>query len=510
MSYQEEGIPERWELSRTGYNIPDGEGSRTCYPMAKFPKEGTVVYPSRKRIVVRPKLTENIFLSQLRSWLPSPIIPVCDICLNVSEQQLPYEFDLALFITGHPEVRVDIEIDEPYIAESMVPIHYIACGDDYRDNVLNRHGWIVIRFTERQIKEQALSCAAYLVQWLKRLVPFVTFPDKWNDVAPLESVTRWSDREAQKLAARALSVGAELCTIKQKRCKLNDNEKLCSNLVDPLTRQAAILQKMQNFTDAGRYEQDDEIDFLSDEHIYVYRGSQQLLPVSSLIAYFFEKFDAVRMARMQQDRYGIPVEETLDKWNRTGQMASTVGTFVHEQTENYFQHGIFESACSFYCEGKVETVSVARERDQFLHFIRDYAIKPYRQEWPVYDAELNIAGTIDLICQENDGQFVIYDWKRSRKVVDDEGRPIVSGFGGKTSIRCINLPDTAYYHYCIQQNLYRYMLERHYGIKVHALYLVVLCPDYPEYQVVSVPIMDELIDQIVNICKKEELGIRLL
>ncbi len=510
MSYQEEGIPERWELRRTGYTIPDGANSRTCYPMAKFPKDGTVVYPSRKRVVARPKLTENIFLSQLRSWLPSQVLPACDICLNISEQQLPYEFDLALFIKGHPDVRVDIEIDEPYTAQSKTPIHYIACGDDYRDNVLNRHGWIVIRFTERQVKEEPLSCIAYLVQWLKRLAPSVPFPDEWNDVTPLEPVSKWSDREAQKLAARYYSAGAESCSVKQIRCKLNDNERLCSDLVEPLSRQDSILQKMQTFTDAGRYEQDAEIDFLSDEHIYVYRGKQQLLPVSSLIAYFFEKFDALRMAQMHQDRYGTPVEETLDKWCRTGQMASMVGTYVHEQTENYFQHGIFESTCSFCCDGQRETVSVARERDQFFHFIRDYAINPYRQEWPVFDAELNIAGTIDLICQDDDGQFIIYDWKRSRKVVDSDGRPIVQGFGGRTSIRGIHLPDTAFYHYSIQQNLYRYILERHYGIKVRALNLVVLCPDYLDYHVVSVPIMDEVMDQIVSICKTEELGVRLL
>jgi len=252
------------------------------------------------------------------------------------------------------------------------------------------------------------------------------------------------------------------------------------------------------------------IDFLPDEHIYVYHGKQQLLPVSALIAYFFEKFDALRMAQMQQERNGIPVEELLDKWSRTGRIASMVGTFVHEQTENYFQHGKFETVCSFHIDGSIASFHVEREREQFLHFIHDYAIKPYRQEWPVYDAELNIAGTIDMICQDDDGQFTIYDWKRSRKVVDSEGRPIVQGYGGKTSFHGINLPDTAFYHYCMQQNLYRYMLQHHYGITVRAMNLVVLCADYEDYQVVSVPIMDDVIAQIVAICKTEELGVRLL
>ena len=275
-------------------------------------------------------------------------------------------------------------------------------------------------------------------------------------------------------------------------------------------RTEAMTQKMRRFTDAGLYPQDDDIDFLPEGHVYLYREERRLLPVSNLIAHFFEPFDAQRAAEQQQARYGIPVAESLAKWKRIGAMASEVGTFVHEQTENWFQQGKFETVCPFCYDGKVESVSVAREREHFLHFVHDYAIRPYRQEWPVFDVDLNIAGTIDLICREDDGQFVIYDWTRSRKVVDASGNPITQAFGGRTSINGINVPDTSFYHYCIQQNLYRYMLQQHYGIQVKAMNLVVLCPDYDDYRLVSVPIMDGLMHQIVTICKGEELGFRLL
>lgn len=271
-----------------------------------------------------------------------------------------------------------------------------------------------------------------------------------------------------------------------------------------------MTQKMCRFTDAGFYPQDDDIDFLPEGHVYLYQGERQLLPVSTLIAHFFQKFDAQSAAEQQQARYGIPVAETLAKWERIGRMASEVGTFVHEQTENYFQHGFFDTVYSFCYKDKVESVSVEREKQQFLHFVSDYAIKPYRQEWPVFDIDLNIAGTIDLICRESDGEFVIYDWKRSRKVVDAQGNTIKQAFGGRTSINGISIPDTSFYHYCIQQNLYRYMLQQHYGIRVKAMNLVVLCPDYADYRVVGVPIMDELISQIVTICRSQQLGKRLL
>lgn len=275
-------------------------------------------------------------------------------------------------------------------------------------------------------------------------------------------------------------------------------------------RTLAMRQKMEAFTDAGLYEQDEHIDFLPEGHVYLYRGETQLLPVSTLVGYFFEPFDGQRAALRQQERYGIPAEETLHKWKRTGCMASEVGTFMHEQTENYFKTGQFETTYVFRYEGETEEINIEPERQHFLRFVNDYHIRPYRQEWPVYDVRLNIAGTIDMICKEDDGDFVIYDWKRSRKVVDNYGRPIVEGFGGRMSRNGINVPDTSFYHYCLQQNLYRYMLQEHYGIRVKALNLVVLCADYDNYRLVSVPIMNDMVDQIVNICKVRDLGHSLL
>ena len=279
-----------------------------------------------------------------------------------------------------------------------------------------------------------------------------------------------------------------------------------------LTRSKAMEEKMQRFTDAGKYAQDQFIDFEPERHIYTVRQGdieERLLPVSSLIAYFFEHFDAQVAAQRQFERYGTPIEETLKKWERIGKMAREVGTFVHEQTENYFRDGTFATTCPFTFEDTTELISVEKERQHFLRFVSDYAILPYRQEWPVYDTDLNIAGTIDMVCKTNDG-FTIYDWKRSSKVVNILGQPVVEAFGGKRSFNGISLPDTPFYHYCIQQNLYRYMLEAHYGVKVKAMNLVVLCADYPSYMVVNVPKMDEVIQQIIAICHEKDLGHQLL
>ena len=472
----------------------------STYPIVNRPEKGTVLYPYRR--IQRPHTgrLEAYFIQYIRKVMPEQVQILQDVCINVSESLPPYYPDITLLVNGRPDIRIDVEIDEPYTIDRK-PIHYLSCGDQYRDCLLNRHGWTVVRFAVTQIHGAPLECAEYLINLIN--------PDTPITPIIIPAIPRWSRSEAIKIAARGEQYPEEVPSPKR-LLSFSEEEKRCKPLVKPLPRTEDMTEKMSTFTDAGVYAQDQFIDFEPEEHIYTYAGQERFLPVSSLIAYFFEEFNALAAAERKYARYHIPVEESLDQWDRIGRMASEVGTFVHLQTENYFQRGFFENTCLFTYNGKTEEISVEREKQHFLRFVEDYRIQPYRQEWPVYDKELNIAGTIDLICRESDGEFTIYDWKRSGKVVNTQGAPIVEGFGGKRGFNGINLPDTSFYHYCIQQNLYRYMLETHYGIRVKAMNLVVLCPDYSTYYVASVPKMDGVIQQILSVCKEKDLGHRLL
>ena len=475
----------------------------TTYPKVSFCDKGTVLYPYRRRLSPLSGHLEKTFMQQLKQWLPKEIRVVDDVCVYFSEGLPPLSPDIALFVEGHPEIRIDVEIDEPYEATTRKPIHYLTCGDVFRDALMNRHGWTVVRFAVCQVRKEAMGCADYLSMVISQLIA----GEEGAEMKPdnLTSIPQWTRAEAQKIAHRKSEEG-EGKQHDTTCCALNDQERDSLNQVKAFERTEEMLQKMQTFKDAGQYEQDAHIDFEPEEHIYIRDGKERLLPVSTLIAYFFEAFDALTAAERSASRNQTSVEETLDKWDKIGKMASEVGTFVHAQTENYFQHGHFDTDYPFTFNGETEHISVAREKQQFMDFIRDYHIEPYRQEWPVYDEELNIAGTIDLICKEADATFTIYDWKRSGKVVNAQGQPIVEAFGYKMSFNGIRLPDTAFYHYCIQQNLYRYMLESHYGIKIKAMNLVVLCPEYPNYFVAEVPKMDEVIEQVVGVCKMKDLG----
>lgn len=479
------------------------------YPIIRFPEKGTILYPYRRHPLIKPSTLEQAFAREVNCRLPEGTECLFNVCIITTDKQPAYYPDLALVVADHPDIRIDVEIDEPYKKATREPIHYLSCGDVFRDHLLNKHGWTVVRFSIQQITQEPSICASYLAELVTAMLCDIDSVQQHVFTAVPHPVEPWTRSEALKMAYWQKVAGEDRQT--DERCyALDEQEQKCLSQVKPFDKTSDMCEKMTTFRDAGCYEQDADIDFEPDEHIYIYKGIKRMLPVSSLIAYFFEEFQALPQAENQFKYKGIPVEESLDKWERAGRTASEVGTFVHLQTENYFQRGYFETECRLQFGSEVELVNVEQEKLHFLRFIRDYQIEPYRQEWPVYDKDLNIAGTIDLICQEDDGEFTIYDWKRSSKVVNAQGQPIVEGFRGKMSYNGISLPDTSFYHYCIQQNLYRYMLEKHYGIKVKAMNLVVLSPDYPTYYVAQVPKMDQLIQQIVSICHQCDLGHKLL
>ncbi|PKD43710.1 endonuclease domain-containing protein [Rhodohalobacter barkolensis] len=81
-------------------------------------------------------------------------------------------------IATENQFNLDIEIDEPYAFETREPIHYYfddtdIVADEIRNKFFKDHGWVVIRFTEKQILTQPESCCAEIIRVCKELyIPF--------------------------------------------------------------------------------------------------------------------------------------------------------------------------------------------------------------------------------------------------------------------------------------------------------------------------------------------------
>ena len=136
--------------------------------------------------------------------------------------------------------------------------------------------------------------------------------------------------------------------------------------------------------------------------------------------------------------------------------------------DNYTHQELYNNYISLTEETNIEV-----EWGYFIRFVKEHPeLKPYRTEWMVYYEELKLSGSIDMVFENPDGTLQIYDWKRCQEIKHEDP------FGKTATTSCIShLPDTNFWHYALQLNVYKTILEHKYGKKVTDLYLVCIHPE---------------------------------
>lgn len=235
---------------------------------------------------------------------------------------------------------------------------------------------------------------------------------------------------------------------------------------------------------------DSRISFVEETHAYYVDGAKVGTSVTSLIHDVFPAFDANAMARkiesgacsaVTRAKYAdMSCEEIKQKWELDGKAASALGTRLHADIEAYFND--------------TPVLNDSREWLFFKQFVAEHghAYTPYRTEWVVFDEDLDLAGSIDFVARSADtsDEFYIYDWKRCRDIKSTNR--FESGFGG--------LPNCNKSHYSIQLNVYRYLLQKKYDIRVTKLFIVVLHPSNAgdRYNLIQIDIMDDLTEALMR------------
>jgi hypothetical protein len=93
------------------------------------------------------------------------------------------------------------------------------------------------------------------------------------------------------------------------------------------------------------------------------------------------------------------------------------------------------------------------------------------------------------------------DWKRSKKlVINGSGEPDKRGYQVQIS-GLTELNNSSYYRYCLQQNIYKHIVESEYSIKISSMQLIVLHERYDKYHVVTVPQLKKETQIILNSLK---------
>ena len=232
---------------------------------------------------------------------------------------------------------------------------------------------------------------------------------------------------------------------------------------------------------ANPHERDEHIEFDEPTHTYTIDGDSTFTSVTTWNHTHFKEFDAdaiianmMKSQKWSSNKYfGMTPDEIKAVWDKNRDEAATAGTKMHYDIECY------------YNDVDVENDSV--EFKYFMEFVIDHSdLKPYRTEWTVYDKELKLAGSIDMVYENEDGTLRIYDWKRSKGIIRNKQ------FEEYSTKECIShIPDTNFWHYALQLNTYKAILEKNYGKKVTELKLVCLHPNQKTYQLIDVPELTE-------------------
>ena len=237
------------------------------------------------------------------------------------------------------------------------------------------------------------------------------------------------------------------------------------------------------------HERDAHISFEEGPHIYTIDGESDFMSVTTWNHSHFAEFnaDAIITNMMngrkwaQSKYYGMTREEIKAQWEANRDEAAQAGTKMHYDIECYYNG--------------MDVSNDSVEYAYFQRFLEDHSdFVPYRTEWMVWDTELRFAGSIDMVYENPDGTLMIYDWKRSK------GIHKTSSFMKFSHTHCIeHIPDTNFWHYSLQLNTYKALIEKNYGKTVTSMVLVCLYPENQSYQLLKVPDLSEEVGDLFNL-----------
>lgn len=235
---------------------------------------------------------------------------------------------------------------------------------------------------------------------------------------------------------------------------------------------------------------DAHISFDEPTHVYTIDGDSTFKSVTTFIHDFFPHFDADSVLKKMcaspkwntHKHYGKSPEEIKEIWRKNGEEAASQGTAMHLNIENYY-NGVPMTA----------SFKESPEGILFQKYLDDHKeYKAYRTEWTVFSKKYKIAGSIDMVYEDpkNPGCHVIADWKRSNEIKFEN-----KWEKGKGPLS--HLDNCNYWHYTLQLNIYRMLLEKYYDKVITDMFLVVLHPNNESYLKITIPkISKEILDML--------------
>jgi len=235
--------------------------------------------------------------------------------------------------------------------------------------------------------------------------------------------------------------------------------------------------------------------FLEEEsHTYFINGETGYLSVTSLVKSLYAEFnsDLIIKGMMKSKNwinskyFGMEPDDIKKLWDDKKNLAAKEGTKLHLDIEKYYNFVKYEND--------------SREFKHFLRFTEKFNhLIPFRTEKIIYSKDLKLAGSIDMLfVNPRDNTIHIYDWKRVKEISK------INRYDKWMLNKNINyLPDSNYWHYALQLNIYKYIYNKEYTGRVSNMNLVAFHAENNNF--IHIPVID-LQDEI-KMLMDERIGI---
>jgi hypothetical protein len=172
----------------------------------------------------------------------------------------------------------------------------------------------------------------------------------------------------------------------------------------------------------------------------------------------------------------------LQAWKDNREDAGPAGTEMHKRIEDHYNG-----------KALIPEDTPVPELKYFLAFAKEQekaGLTPYRSEWMIFHPKYFISGSIDMVYyRQSDDTYHMVDWKRKKGLKE----------GKKSCFGVLN-------HWLgsdankikMQLNLYHLILKLYYGVSMSTLRGLILHPNQKTYQVIDVPIEEDLMLQVLQ------------
>ena len=253
---------------------------------------------------------------------------------------------------------------------------------------------------------------------------------------------------------------------------------------------------MQTLESLNAHNRDKDIKFYEEGHIYDVKGDKSYTSVTTFVHRLFPFFNEDKIIDKMMNSsnwtkskyYNMTKKEIKQQWKENRIQSASLGTSLHQYIEDTYNQKELS-------EKQIKTSNDNVEYDYFRNFLKDHEdFIPYRTEWTIYDEYYKISGSVDMTFIDENGLISIYDWKRCKNIEQDNQYRKFAKFPNS------DLDDNNYTHYCLQLNIYKFVLERNYNVKIKDMFLVAFHPENPlkNYQKIKVVDMQKRVKKLLD------------